>query len=64
MVWDCWGRECKLGWGWNEHLDLLIPVLGQPPNVTSGDWNFWGYSAPSTVSSTDIERWVSFSFAP
>ena len=56
------GRECKLGWGWNRDLGVLIPVQGQPPNVTSQGCSEWGYY-PYTVSSTDIQCWVSFSFA-
>ena len=36
MSWiDCYSRECKLGWGYNESLNLLIPVEGQPVNVKS-----------------------------
>ena len=57
------GRECKLGWGYNEYLNLLISVQGEPPNAKSEVLNSWYYSTPSTVSSTDIERSVSFSFA-
>ena len=65
MGWDwTWGRECKLGWGWNEDLDLLIPVKGKPPNVKSQGWNYWwDFCRPYIVSSTDIQCWVSFLFA-
>ena len=56
-----WGRECKLGWGWNQDLDVLIPVQGEPPNITSEVKNEWDYSTWN-VSSTDIECWVSVLF--
>ena len=36
MSWrGCNGRECKLGWGWNESLNRLISVEGEPHNLTS-----------------------------
>ena len=59
---ECWGRECKLGWGWNRDLNLLIPVQGEPPNVTSEIKNEWGYW-PYNLSSNNLQHWVSFSFA-
>ena len=31
----CWGCNCKVGWGYNDSLDLLIPVEEAPPNFTS-----------------------------
>ena len=59
-----YGRECQLGWGWNEDLNLLIPVQGKPPGVASQVKNTWNYSNwPSTMSSTHIECSVSFLFA-
>ena len=59
---DTWGRKCKPGWGWNQYLDLLVPVQRKPPNVTSRVTNFWFYGVWD-MSSTDIKCWVSFSFA-
>ena len=58
---DAWGRECKLGWGYNKSLYLVVPVEGEPPNVTSeirDHWEHWIYN----LSSTDVYHWVSFSF--
>jgi len=44
MSWElCSGRECKLTWGWNQSLNLLIPVQGQPLHVTSEPVNQWLY---------------------
>ena len=63
MTWaDCWNHECKLGWGWNEDLNLLIPVEGEPLNVTSETENKWEYFH-IPVSSTNIQCWVSFLLA-
>ena len=31
----CYGRECKLGWGYNEPMNRLVPVDEEPLNVTS-----------------------------
>ena len=57
-----WGRECKLGWGWNESWNYLIPVEGEPPNVTSASIKTWDRSA-QLLSPTDIQCWVSFLFS-
>ena len=58
----CWGRECKLGWGYNENFKILIPIQENPPNVTSGVRNIWGYD-PKNLSSIDISYEVSLLFA-
>ena len=64
MSWNyCWGRECKPGWGYNEYLNLLIPVQGRPPNVTSEVDCWWGYDWPENLSSSDIFCKVSSLFA-
>ena len=63
---SCWGRECKLGWGYNGDLNLLIPVQGEPLNVASGVgnvWNVWIYYSPMDLSSIDIFYRVSSLFA-
>ena len=54
-----WGRECKPGWGYNDSLDLLVPVEGEPSNVTAKDWNEWIYGAQS-LSTNNIYYSVSF----
>ena len=56
-----WGRDCKLGWGWNESLGLLIPIEGESCNVKSETQNRWGYNV-SSLSSTDFPDWVRFLF--
>ena len=62
MSWAaCVGREFKLGWGWNQSLDLLIPVQGEPLNVTSeavNQWEYWVYN----LASDCLVRWVVFLF--
>ena len=58
---NIWGRECKLGWGYNKDLGLLIPVQGGPLNVTSEVRNIKSYDIFS-VSSINIQYWVSSSF--
>ena len=55
---DTWGRECKLGWGYNEDLRTLITVEGES-KVTPETKNQWWYHVWN-ISSTDIEYWVSF----
>ena len=60
MVW-LRGRECKLGWGYNHSLDLLIRVDGEATNVRSEKWNLWKYAVYS-LSSNDIDNWVNFLF--
>ena len=54
---DCYGRECKLGWGYNKSLNHLIPVQEKPPTVTTRAWDLKGYNV-SNVMSTEIENWV------
>ena len=62
MNWcPCYGRECKLGWGWNQSLDLLIPVQGQPLNVTSEAADLQVYCA-FNLSSDILLYWASFLF--
>jgi len=39
--WACNGRECKLGWGWNQSLSKLIPVEDTPVNATSKTMHNW-----------------------
>ena len=64
MNWDyCWGCECKLGWGYNQGLNILIPVQGEPPNVRSTVKNQWDYDWPTNLSSIDISYLVSSLFA-
>ena len=57
----CIGRECKLGWGYNESLNRLIPVEGKPRNVISEAVNQWEYSVVN-LSSTDLICWVNLLF--
>ena len=59
--WPCDGRECKLGWGWNQSLFQLIPVQGEPLNVTSEAVNQWGYCVWD-FASDDLLCWASFLF--
>ena len=56
---SCWGRECKLGWGYNQSLDLLIPVEEEAPLIISESVNQWGYEV-CNLSSTDIYYSVGF----
>ena len=58
---DCWGCKCKPGWGYNQSLGLLMPIQGEPPNLTSTEKNNWDYDV-CDLSSTDINDWVSFLF--
>ena len=62
MSWGaCYGRECKLGWGYNDPLDLLIPVQGESLNVASepvNQWWYWVYP----LSSDRLVHWVGFLF--
>ena len=62
MAVSCRGRECKLGWGYNENFKIFISVQGKPPNVTSEDWNLWEYYLPKNLSSIDILYRVSLLF--
>ena len=55
----CHGRECKLGWGYNESLDLLIPVEDHISTVISEVKNESFYEANS-ISSDDILYSVRF----
>ena len=59
--WDCDGRECRLAWGYNQSLDLLIPVQRQPLNVTSEPVNRWWYEVWD-FSSDNFLSWASFLF--
>ena len=59
--WPCDGRECKLGWGWNESSFRLIPVEGEPRNATSEAVNQCEYYV-FPLSSTILPCWVSFLF--
>ena len=57
--WLCNGRECKLGWGYNNSLDQLIPIEEEPLNVTShtvNQWEYWVFSFSSNI----VVYWVSF----
>ena len=55
---DCCGRECKLGWGWDESTNRLIPVEGNPSDFKTNDKNEWMYDC--YLSSSDIQPFVSF----
>ena len=57
----CVGRECKLGWGYNKSLELLIHVQGQPLNVTSQAVNQWWYLVWD-LASDDLLCWAIFLF--
>ena len=59
--WSCVGRECKLGWGYNKSLNRLIPIKGEPRNITSKAVNEWGYFV-GPLSSTVLFPWVSLLF--
>ena len=62
MDWKyCFGRECKLGWGYNASLHLFIPAE-ERPGVTSEVENYWTCSFPSSSSLSDISTLVSFLF--
>ena len=52
-----WGRECKLGWGYNESLERLIPVEVEASDIKSETCNLWKCSVRSS-SSTNIRYWV------
>ena len=43
----CIGRECRLGWGYNESTGKLIPIDGEPLNVQSEVVNKWEYKVGS-----------------
>ena len=58
---ECRGRDCTLGCGYNESLDLLIPVEGDLPNVKRTNRNQWGHRIWS-LTSTIIYYWVSIFF--
>ena len=59
----CFERECKLGWGYNQSLDLLIPIEGKPPGIKLEEKNEWDYLRRScNLSSTKIYDSVSFLF--
>jgi len=32
---DCYGRECKVGWGYNKGLNKLIPAEDEYSGITS-----------------------------
>ena len=53
----CYGRECKLGWGYNQVFDQLIPVKGEPNvtlNIANKPWcNVYN------LTSADVEYRVS-----
>ena len=55
----CWGRECKLGWGYNQDLDKLVPVTGIPPNISPCVTNDT-FDHISDLSSNDIYECVRF----
>ena len=57
----CWGRGCKLGWGYNSYLGLLIPVEKELTNVALETENYWGYGCP--LESIDIPDRVKFLLA-
>ena len=60
MSWrSCFGRKCKLGWGYNESYFRLIPVEGTPCNITSEVANQLGYYV-FALSSKDPIYLVSF----
>lgn len=54
----CLGRDCKLGWGYNKSLDLLIPVKEEPLDVTWKVKNTWEFFIDS-FSVDNIPYWVS-----
>ena len=54
-----WGSDCKLGWGYNNSLDLLIPIEGNPLSLAAEDMNDWEYSIHK-LSYNTIVYWVSF----
>ena len=69
----CYGRACQLGWGYNQSLDLFIPIEEKLPNsvhTIDDEWEFYNESsAPKTnkrwsscvysLSSTIIPYWAS-----
>ena len=58
-----WGRECKVRWGWNEDLNLLVPLEDKTLNLTSKIKNEWGHPYwLFYLSSTDSLCWASFLF--
>ena len=58
MVW-CFGRQCKLGWGYNAFFDHLIPIEGEPLNITSETKYYWNYPVIDLLSMT-INSQVNF----
>ena len=55
----CLGRTCKLGWGYNEPLNLLIPIKEEPQDITWKVKNNWEYFVYS-FSVDSIPHWASF----
>jgi len=53
----CLGRDCKLGWGYNKSLNLLIPVKKEPLDVTWKVKNSWEYFVDS-FSADNIPYWT------
>ena len=56
------GRQCELGWGYNQALDLLIEVDETVNNSRLEKWNLWKYAVYS-LSSDNVDNWVSFQLA-
>ena len=59
--WPCYGRKCKLGWGWNESLHQLIPAKGRSLDITSETLNTCEYRVYN-LSSDHLVCWASFLF--
>ena len=60
-MFNSFGRQCKPGWGFDILWNRLIPVEGEPPNVTSQIESRWNYDLGEFIS-TDIDYLVSFLF--
>ena len=72
----CYGRKCKLGWGYIKDLDLLVPIEGEPSNIistvdnkpkledvfSSSITNKKWSSCDYSLSTTNIPYWVSLLF--
>ena len=55
---NCFGRECKVGWGYNESADQLTSFDSNLPITTSKADNCWWYYVFETMSD-NVLCWVS-----
>ena len=53
----CWGRQCNLGWGYDEILDQIIPAGGEFHDFSAYDKYEWEYDN-NYLLSNDIDTQV------